>query len=714
MQRLQFLSERTWCYRCAVSFGCCDVCDAVQARVFVAAPSYSAIAGLAGTVAMFSNVPWASASPAVPPAPVPAPDGRRRHDGSRSPSRNAGGLRVASGAMNNGAASAYPVTGVALTERWYNDHVTEPQILLDFMEVPQWRRKNVILKCIEKPPENPHSWIFAVIRNHRNSELERRLTTEANVHMGRSIGYAPPLNSLPCGGLSPQSQRQDPARHTPMPVQPVLPFGASDSSGSASHEPPLWAAEMIALWPSHKSRLVAHFLSVLTPTNQAAVVALVPQTQACVALAVALSAHEHTSADALTTECVRRLLVSGSGPSSSPRTGTLSATPVASAVSLQLVFVSHESSVSLVLAKSFIVAMDKMSPGAFTYLPLIVISLHEGPSMMAEAERLKLPMNTSTTSLASLETFIESSKVNFKTYHIKTLFVSMIHAVNGVGARVPSQRNVAVLHGDSFRFMWTVARCSQALRTTTGDDAVCELLFAPSKLSDEVKVELAKVIGPLNSTGNVSYNAIAPVPTVFGTPGGCGIVKVCRSDYETQTMDGWCATGNPQVSEELPGGLIAFIAKTAELAVFQERPWTPLEQRTVEHFTMTHQDTGERRLCSRDWWLRWYGYARTPLQAMLISQHPCYPVIFAVTGSPAPADAVGAEACGKQRFCVACEKVFGVLDGTYCLPVMVDAAVALMVKARQLWSGGCDDAAWARTADVNRVHQCGPSCPLAV
>lgn len=645
--------------------------------------------------------------------PASAPDGRVMQDENRSRSPPSGGRGVLT--QHSGAASAqFPVTGVALTERWYEEHVTEPLIMQDFLELPQWRRKSVILKCMDKPPENVHSWIFAVIRNFRTSELEKRLSTQASAQQARS--FPSPMMSIPPGGLPLPDQRHHEVlrQSAPLPL-PVLPLSASAGARDVIHDPPRWAAELIALWPSQKSRLVAHFLSLLSPPNQAAVSTMLPQTQACVALAVALVAQQHSSADALAMECVRRLSSSGCGRPM-PTTDAVSASPAASSLQLQLVFVAPESSVSLVLAKSFIVAMERMSPGAFSYLPLIVISLHEGPSLAAEAERLKLGMNSTTTSLASLETFVESSKVNFKAYNVKTLFVSMVHAVNGVVGRGTSQRSAAALHGENFRFLWTVARCSQILRSTTGDEAVCELVFAPPKMDDEMKLEVAKLAGPMTSTANVSYNGVAPAPTVFGTPGGSAMVKVCKgSDYETQPIDDWRVAADPRITEDVPGGFITFIAKTAEVAVFQERLWSPIEQKLIEDFTMSHAETGERRLCSRDWWLRWYGYVKTPLQTMLTLQHPCHSVIFSVTGSQSPADTAGGEPCGKQRFCVQCEKVFSFLDGTYCLPVMVDAAVALMVKARQLWSSQCQgDPVFARSVDVNRMHQCGPTCAFAV
>ncbi len=180
-----------------------------------------------------------------------------------------------------------------------------------------------------------------------------------------------------------------------------------------------------------------------------------------------------------------------------------------------------------------------------------------------------------------------------------------------------------------------------------------------------------------------------------------------------RTMGGWCLPVEPKVSADVLDGPISFLNRLAEIAVFQERPLSTLEQQTVDDFTMVHEQTGERRLCSRDWWLKWYGYLKTPVQPVLDTLHTCTPVIFSVTGSAAPADAVGAHPCGRQRLCADCEKALSIVDGTYCLPVMVDVAVAVMVKAQQLWATGDENAAWTRSDEVNRVHSCSRTCPFA-
>ena len=60
---------------------------------------------------------------------------------------------------NGATATAFPVTGLKLTEDWYHQNVSEPQIMEALLEVPMWKRKQVILKCIEKTLENVHSWL---------------------------------------------------------------------------------------------------------------------------------------------------------------------------------------------------------------------------------------------------------------------------------------------------------------------------------------------------------------------------------------------------------------------------------------------------------------------------------------------------------------------------------------------------------------------------
>ena len=478
-------------------------------------------------------------------------------------------------------------------------------------------------------------------------------------------------------------------------------------------EPAVWTGEVIAAWPEKKSKVVQGFLTAISPATQAKVHALAPATQACVAMSVALHICEGDSADSLTEECLLRLQ---SGTQTQGHVaGVMSPRPATSKVQMQLIFVASEPLIALVLAKCFSSTIQTVCPGAFLLLPLVIVSQKDAPSvhLQLEAERLKLTIDPATTSMQTLEQFIESNKANFKQYAIKTVFISICGAVTE-GSAPPRQRHATSLHSAAYRFLWQVTRCSHSLRATTGDDGVVEVVFARAKLDEDMKTELEKVFGQTTATMPSIYNQVVAAPSVFCTPTGSAMVPVCRADeFQTQDIDGWSLPAEPQITEDMSGGLISFIARTSEIGVFQERPLTVLEQNTINNFTMTHVQTGEKRLVSRDWWLRWFGYNKTSLMTHINTQFPCHQRIFSVTGAAAVSGSASGEPCGKLRYCSNCERAFTILDGTFSLPIMVDATVALVVKARQLWVAGQDDVAWKRHGDVNRMHMCSESCPHA-
>ena len=56
-----------------------------------------------------------------------------------------------------------------------------------FLEVPMWKRKQVILKCIEKTPENVDSWLFAVCRNQQK-QRSREAVASSSFPAVRTVG----------------------------------------------------------------------------------------------------------------------------------------------------------------------------------------------------------------------------------------------------------------------------------------------------------------------------------------------------------------------------------------------------------------------------------------------------------------------------------------------------------------------------------------------
>ena len=125
-----------------------------------------------------------------------------------------------------------------------------------------------------------------------------------------------------------------------------------------------------------------------------------------------------------------------------------------------------------------------------------------------------------------------------------------------------------------------------------------ELLFAPSNLEDSLLQHMVKLIGPVTSLSNMSYNGVASMPTLLAVPSGCAAVKVCQGQgYTVHGLDGWRLPAEPKLSGEVQECPINFLQRATEVSIFQERPLTDVEQKTVEAFTMVHEATGERRLC---------------------------------------------------------------------------------------------------------------------
>jgi hypothetical protein len=89
-------------------------------------------------VAMFATAPWLGTAQAGPPVAPPPAAGRNQHDfRSRSPQGSGG----SHGSDVTSASSEQSVTGFALGDRFFEDHVFEHQIRLEFLEIPVWKRK---------------------------------------------------------------------------------------------------------------------------------------------------------------------------------------------------------------------------------------------------------------------------------------------------------------------------------------------------------------------------------------------------------------------------------------------------------------------------------------------------------------------------------------------------------------------------------------------
>lgn len=644
-------------------------------------------------------------------------DGRELRHRSRSPVRNAGAAPAV--LCNVDVASKYPITGVLIGDQWFDANVTDSKIREDFMELPLWRRKSVVLKCIEKPPQNAAPWILACIRNYRTSELEKRLTGAASVHNSASVSYHAqvPVTSAATGAYS---------AGTPgggFGSDALSPRGSgnrgfAEVSGHSGLPVPSWSSDLLASWPAKKSQMLGKFFALLGDDVRERVLRLPPQTQAGLAFCVAVAGTTAATPDVHVLQWLSRLESEGTGHVNQVPAATPGGGGAAPATHLQLILVMHDVHVALVLAKSFLHVIEKMHPEISSHLPLVIVgTTGDQPDIAEEAQRMRLTVNNSVRDFGTLGQHLEANAANFKNGAVKVMIVSMIPATAcaQLSPEVMASGDAA-LHSSGLRFIWTLAKFSEALRNILGNNAVAELLFAPSGLTNGSRRELTKLVGNSASAKHLAqYNTVATVPEIFATPSGFTVIKCCQDQNDAmQPFDGWTMGAEPQIPGAAADAVVSYLNKALEIQVFEERPLQQEEQLVVESFSAIHEQTGEKRMCSRAWWLRWWGFSKTPLQRHLETLHPCSQTIYTVTGMPCPPTSVSAKPCGRNRYCCQCEKALGVLETVYALPTMVDSMVAVMTKALHLWRSASQDVeVWQREDGVNRCHECGPSCPLA-
>ena len=64
-------------------------------------------------------------------------------------------------------------------DAWLRTHVVDEDVLESFGEIPMRTRRTIVLKAIERPKDNPVAWIAACVTNHRNREMQKRLSAKA-------------------------------------------------------------------------------------------------------------------------------------------------------------------------------------------------------------------------------------------------------------------------------------------------------------------------------------------------------------------------------------------------------------------------------------------------------------------------------------------------------------------------------------------------------
>ncbi len=479
---------------------------------------------------------------------------------------------------------------------------------------------------------------------------------------------------------------------------PIVQYSRVTSSTTV----PTWAPDMHACWPSQKSRLMGKFLSLLHCDVQTRVCALPPPTQASLAFALMVAGStECPSPDVLVKQWLLRLeslnhtvpTASGSVPASQDRSRK---------IQLQIIMTGESAPLSVMTTKAFQGVMARLRDEIqLDLLPTVCIAdgNAEGASARDAGRRLRVNLNDTVHDFNTLSQYLNANIDDFKRQQTKFFFVNVFstRAFEDESSEMAAE---SALHSKSTRWIWSVVRLSHELRLSVGDCNVAELTLAPPHASSTVVARLESLFGPLVREANMggAYNQVAPIPCIFGVPSDFVVTK-CHDEQDTSgtVLDGWTMHSEPGRREKTFGpGLLSVICSAAECKLFEERQLTPAETSALATYKVKHNTTGEERLCSRDWWMRWWGFHQTPHQKFLDAETPCSRTIISVTGLRADESSSCAKACGRDRYCKACEEVFLPLDNSFSFPTVIDCMVAIMNKALKTWRDGKASDRWVR------------------
>ena len=688
-----------------MDFFTCDLCLGLASSIAVMFSSWPAHPTAGGSGAAWSNV---------------CVDSGER---SRSPA-SAGvaftGQTGTAAAVPAIAAASPCTTGNAVADAWFDHNVTDHEVRDGFSELPMFKRKGIVLKCMDRPPDNANSWIYACVKNHQLGVLEKRLTGGASVH------NAPcPVPKVSNGSWGPNglagAQPSYGAPHASAggcgTARPPGRGGTMAAPSQVESTTPIWSTRLYGYWPAKKSQLLGEFFAMLSPAVAARVQILPPQTQASLAFGYILAAPaDTTKAEEMVTSWLDRvdiLELRGPGAMVSLKPDNMTTF----VLSLQVI-VSGGSVAPAVLSVFLLpkVMEQLRSDLVMSLLPTIYIPDDDPGGLTASLLTTKLggmQVNADVHSFDALLHFFENNMQQFVATNTKFIFVNTLGCAT-VSDTSQTRPATSVLHGNAARWVWTATKASAMLRNGIGDSNVAELTFAPTHVHHEVAVSLSALFGSPVSTQNMmsEYNKVANVPLVFSIPSGCSVSKCCRnSSCGDLVLDGWNLRAQPESRWENARPGVATVLSTAlSVQLFQERSLTDTESQVVHALRIVHSSTGETRHCSREWFYRWWGFLNSPLPKFWDETKPCGRMIVAVTGLPATPGMLTASPCGKERFCRTCEDVHQLIDGGYHLFTVVDSMASVLNKALRTWKDGVRDDAWGRDAAADRTHVCGPDC----
>ena len=665
------------------------------------------------------NGAGAAAAPAASPAAPTASRGR-----SRSAGRGAAVARSEPVGVSDAIVPSVPwSTGNRAADAWLNDHQLDPDVLEKFSAVPPTRRKSIVLRCMEKPPDNLSAWLCACSRNYQDQELERRVTGAASVQRPTS--------------LSPAGGRMASSAPSVVPTAGV-PGSLPDSSGlpgavphktsasallSAETSPPQFSHTLFKSWPRNKSSMLAELGVALQPETFGDILLQSATDQSALAFAIMIAAPaEPSDRDVAVRQWLRRLSsLSGSCPAA-PVVQPAGASPTQQTLRLQFVMAGFGVCEAAVMVGALQKVLPRFHGGVILeFTPVICIPKADCDDVAAEDcfSRFGIVLADGITSFQTFADQLETLWQSWERDEVKVITLTNVgpHATTGRPGRKLTNRD---LHAPDIRWVWMMVNASNAIRSRMGDQAVADLFLGPGSVDSDLQQQLQLLWGPELTARTASQGdslALASRPRVWSTPGNFSVVPVLEQQQDLKSpVEGWSGPSAEQVAATLreASPLPSTVAQLAVTRLFQERALSALEAQVLQTYIVINA-AGEKRLPSRAWWLRAHGMAGTPAEAVLTeSFRPCLRHIISTTGLQAPPGVpatVGAP-CGAQRYCRACEAFLDLLSGGYETVWTTDMLLAFVGKCVTTWTAGNlnSGVVWERSGRCDRTHHCTDGC----
>ena len=411
--------------------------------------------------------------------------------------------------------------------------------------LPVFKRKQIILRCVQNPPDNLNGWLAACARNWEDQNLEKQLTGVATGARGGRHLIAAGTNASPASSDSLTVHSASPRNLTAALTSSVDYDGfIKEFMGTL----PTLSQELFSVWPDNKSAMIRIAAESLQGEALGVFLTLPVADQLALAFTFMVAAPGDPSQRAILADAwFHRLQVlrGSSAPSSMPVAGTHAAQAVPCKV--QFILAGLPTCMCAVVVASVQLILPKLHPSIqWTFCPVITLSEETDDEMpVAEAfGRTGAALREEVTSFKSLATHMSSLWTTWSTENVKFVLISCLS--HDAGIANTKALEIQHLHSRSNRWLWGMVSASEALRTRAGDSNVADVLIAPATPTGVLHQELSTLWGP-EALGIERFEpdrlAGCSRPSFFCTPRGvCGayLRERFQKHRTYRQLDGTC------------------------------------------------------------------------------------------------------------------------------------------------------------------------------